>query len=304
MNRKRKSSSISATKNRSVRHKTQLPIGLACIVARKCGFALLQKNDANICRWLIHHELISDPESLLVWASKKNKNILVAMLLHHHKMQRTLIKLAASESSDADILGSLLRCIQSQSGLDHHEWLTIWQRSYNVYQHSAEYNNEIKSIRDLLVDIRPISEPDSISTALYYSVTRGDVQATQSLLDVGAIPWSNLCDCAVIRNLPDIVELLLRYGLTPPYDYTFLDACGQGLTQTVKWLIKYLPDIRWSLDEGLSKASHSGQLETVKALLDAGAVLGANDRTACALALAGEHIDIYELLNATRLPHG
>lgn len=86
----------------------------------------------------------------------------------------------------------------------------------------------------------------------------------------------------------------------------FLDACGKGNMQEINWFLKYYPT-QWGCHRagkiGLMYAAENGHNTAVKALLDAGSSINAQDKTrACAMLYAAMngHLETVKILHESK----
>jgi len=181
----------------------------------------------------------------------------------------------------------------------------------------------------------PNFQDDSGKSALFYAVDRGFVSIARALLAAGANPNgspSHGCVAAAISGgFPDILELLLSRNADPDFisngESPLVTAAREGRTDAVKLLFRHggkadlTPNNR-TMPSALVTAVQLGHAEIVRALLDAGADIGAvspadtvlryavgtrvagTDLTAHGLAIETGHPEIADLIANAAMRRG
>lgn len=281
---------------RTVKRKIQLPLPIALIVASRCQISLFGRKQMSICHWLIKQEILNDPDCLFVWASKCNQMQLIKLLFHHYAIRESTIRLAIAKTTKATTLKFLVNGLQCDPDvvkctLYSLDWLKIWKNSFVTVPDKEENTR----MRETLMEIVPELDSGVLNQALFFACINGDQKMTKALLDKGVQPI-DMCDWSIQEGFVDVSDLLITYGAHEPSKRTFLTVCQRGSSLAIKWFLDRFPKTEWPIEEGLKQASEEGQIEIVRTLLKAGADPTTNDNAASLLAVAGDRLDIYNLL--------
>jgi ankyrin repeat protein len=149
----------------------------------------------------------------------------------------------------------------------------------------AVRNGHIQIVRFLLDSgVAPTEQ------ALFTASGNDHLDVTKLLLDRGSVPMRTLMK-PVINGYSDMVKFLLSRGVPPEY---LLLAVSEGHWKIVQLLLEAGADIHQNNNNALARATKSGNVDTVKLLLDRGIGLPRRYRNDFQIALSN-HLELVPL---------